>query len=513
MVSEQRKLGKANKSQAELKQEIEALDYEEGINTQLSLTMPFYGQKETKDKERLSELLRNDHGLGPTIPQLKAMRMTDGQARALFRILSQPIQAALNGCAIVPEEGGEAEAEFINNVFFAPPHKGGMTVTFHRFISQLLQALFDGFSAFEKVYWMPSTGDMKGKITLKKLAYRPSETITFITDQDGSFRGFRQQTFAYDKMIDVYIPKEKAFYYAAQEAENPFYGVSYFQSAYYHWDKKVKTYFTAHLAAQRSAIGTRLGTVPKNASKNAKNEFAKNIANMALNQYLLMPEGFAVESMKEGGNFDFLSYLNHHNSQMSKSVLAQFLDKDQGAGKSESSVVDRGDSGNDTFYMMLQAIMDEIASQINHYIIPDLIDVNFKGQKYPKFTWGKLTEEQKARIAKTFEKLSTSGEAMNVTPEFFREVERTMAEELGLEINYTEIEEREDREREAMEDSFQQDQQSEIQGQEEGEISLEELESSNLAGDDEVALSGEGADMIRLAYTFLDQLVEENFNG
>src|SRR5690606_26810638 len=100
-----------------------------------------------------------------------------GHARALYRLITLPIRAALQTSTFVPAEGGEAEAEFIKQVFTTPPGAGGMTVTFQRFMSQMLGALFDGFAAFEKVFWMPEHGPMKGKYTLKKLAYRPSDTI------------------------------------------------------------------------------------------------------------------------------------------------------------------------------------------------------------------------------------------------------------------------------------------------------------------------------------------------
>lgn len=509
-----RKLGSSSpKKPDEVKDEIGPLGQESGVNTALPFTTPYRpvtpqgGKSASKD---LEELMRDEQGLGPSIAQLKSMRMTDGQARALYRLLTLPIHSALKGSSFIPAEGGEKEAEFITAAFLEPPHAGGMVVTFDRFMSQLLQGLFDGFAAFEKVYWVPQYGKMKGKYTLKKLGYRPSETVSFIVDQHGGFEGFRQQTYTYGKSLDVYIPKSNAFYYAAQEEENPYYGVSYFQSAFYHWDKKQKLYFTAHLAAQRSAVGTRVGTVPRTATNAAKAEFARNMANMALNQYLIMPEGFTVESIKEGGNYDFLSMLNHHNSQMSKSILGHFIDKDQGAGRGESSVVDNDSGGDDIFFLTLQAIMDQIASQINHYIIPDLIDANFKGQKYPKFTWGKLTDDQKKRVAKIFEKLATSGDNSSVTPEFMREIEKHMADDLGLEVDYEEVEAREEREREMMQAQVDAQQAEEAAA---NEVSLEELESETLPGDEEVTLSNEEGNLFKLAYTFLDDAIAGDQNG
>ena len=40
----------------------------------------------------------------------------------------------------------------------------------------MLLGLFNGFSAWEMVYWVPKTGPNKGKITLRKIDWRPSET-------------------------------------------------------------------------------------------------------------------------------------------------------------------------------------------------------------------------------------------------------------------------------------------------------------------------------------------------
>ena len=423
--------------------EIPELGVELGTDMNLAFATPFrpvqMGVKKSVDEE-LQELLREEsEDGGPTVRQLVVMRRTDGHARALQRLMVLPIRAALKTASFVPADGGEEEAEFIENVFSTSPSAGGMTVTFQRFMSQMLNALFDGFAAFEKVFWIPINGPMKGKITLKKLAYRPSETVTFVVDKTGGYAGFRQRAQNAGKITDVYIDPDYSFYYAAQEEERKFYGLSFFESAFYHYDKKVKMYFTAHLAAQRAAVGTRVGTVPTNASQAAKREFGAGLANLAFAQYMMVPDGFKVELLKESGTFDFLNFVNHHNHMMSESILAPFFDKDSGGGSGESgALVNFAQPGDAMFLLMLRAIMDDVANQINHYIIPQLIDFNFKGQKYPTFTWGKLTDEQRSAIAATFDKLATAGQSVNATPEFMRALEENVAEEMGLEIDYDE---------------------------------------------------------------------------
>lgn len=843
------------------KPEISELGLELGVDQNLPFTTPFYDEdsKKKNSNRQLMELLRETgDDEGPSVQQLVTMRQMDGQARALYRLLTLPIKSALSKSTFVPAEGGEKEAEFIDSVFRLPPQQGGMSVTFHHFMSQILSGLFTGFSAFEQVYWKPSFGPLKGKFTLKKLAFRPPETVTFITDDTGGFAGFRQRAYVAGKTIDVYIKKEYAFYYACltgdtkislldgtevpiqeladrkepfwlysvdevgnivpgkalrawktgvrsdlveveldngecvratsdhqfmlrdgsyreaaqltagdslmplyrkqeklapkargyeklyqphgvwewthrvvntylegsykknqiihhrnvnplnndpsnlqrvtraehqaihkvlfnaglkkyqeaglassnlklrwttsdfrekfeasltpkrrlelsermramrsedlrsditverisevcvevgasrkrvsevlncdpalvshrlrqagftgtwsnfaaqfggipparrtseqrtadstrmkaqlalmwadpeyramhsasssarmtefwkdsakreihskfmkekwsdpewsvaqgdlisagkqsakdpnnhkvvlvrhlsisedvydievekhhnfatsagvfvhncQEEERKFYGVSFFQSAFYHYDKKIKMYYIAHLAAQRAAVGTRVGTVPANASRGAKAEFATNLSNLALAQWMMVPEGFKVEMLKEQGTFPFLDYINHHNSQMSKSILAGFFDENQGSGANDKAAVSFGQPGDDMFMLMLQSIMDDVANQINHYIIPRLVDWNFSGGKYPIFQWAALTEEQKASISKTFDKLSTAGQSMNVTPEFMRELEKYMAGEMGLKIDFDEIEKEEEEEEELL---------------------------------------------------------------
>jgi hypothetical protein len=316
---------------------------------------------------------------------------------------------------------------------------GGIQTPWERIISQLIAALFDGFAAFEQVYWIPTTGPLKGRITLKKLAHRPAETITFLTDEHGGFAGFRQRAQLHGRVKDVQIAKEDAFYYAAQEDERDFYGISYFQSAFYHYDKKTKLYYIAHLAAQRAAVGTREGTWPAGATEAEKAKFKRALADLGVAQYIAHGENYKVNILKEGGGFDFLSYINHHNSQMSKSVLASFFDSNQGGGSSDTSLVNFGEQSDAMFILMLQAIMGEIAAAINNHLIPKFIDWNFGTTKYPEFEWGTFTDEQKEAIKSTFDKLATAGQGANVTPEFLFELEQKMADEIGLDIDYEKI--------------------------------------------------------------------------
>jgi len=382
-----------------------------------------------------NELWRPDDDT-PTIAQLVEMRKTDGQARALYRLITLPIRSALKGVTFTPAEGGEKEAEFIEQMLTLPPNGGGMTSSLNRVIAEMLLATFDGFSAFEQVYHIPKYGPLKGKICLRKLAYRPSDTVTFLLDDSGGFNGFRQRAYFKGQAMDVGIPRDRAFYFAVQEEERPFYGVSYFQSAFYHYDVKKKMYWLAHLAAQHRAVGSRIGEVPPSASELDKANFRAALEDFGVMQTIMLPPGFKVDNQYPSGTFDYMQLINHHNSQMSKSVLASFFDEQQGGDK---ALVDFGKQSDALFLMGLQSIMEDVAYVINTHLIPKFVDWNFGSSKYPTFTWGPFTDEQKEAINDAFNKLSTAGQTLTVSEDFVFELEKIVAEDLGLPVDYEKV--------------------------------------------------------------------------
>ena len=412
---------------------------EYGISIRLPFSTPFLPPRGMSGrKEELYEVFSEKAEDEPDILQLQAMRRTDGQARALYRLITLPIRSALRTAKFVPTEDGDEEADFIEQMLTLPYSGGGMQTPMRTVVAQMLMAVFDGYSAFEQVLWRPKRGPLKGKWTLRKIAHRPSETVTFITDDHGDFKGIRQRTVIHGREVDEFIDDRSALYFAVQEEERPFYGVSYFQSAFHHFDKKVKLYYIAHLSAQHRAVGSRIGTVPLSASDKEKNDFLKHLEDFGFAQAIVKPEKFEVEHQYPTNSADFLELINHHNSQMSKSVLAAFFDDSQGGG-ADNALVDFGKQSDSMFVMMLQALMDDMAALINEKLTPKFIDWNFGSEKYPEFTWGTFTNEQKEMINDTFGLLSVAS-TTQVTPEFIFELEKYMAEELGFEIDYDEIE-------------------------------------------------------------------------
>jgi hypothetical protein len=116
-----------------------------------------------------------------TIDQVVEMRRRDGQAKALIQLVLLPLRKALQTGTFVEPDNGDAteETDFLNQMWTLPPVAGGMTVSKNRAISQMLLSVTDGFAPFEIVRQIPEDGPLKGKITLRKLAYRDPRTVKF----------------------------------------------------------------------------------------------------------------------------------------------------------------------------------------------------------------------------------------------------------------------------------------------------------------------------------------------
>ncbi len=371
-----------------------------------------------------------------SLAQLNGMRMKSPQVQALYNLIALPIRAALKTATFVPattEEGGEEEAKFIEQMFMTPKESGGMTTPFRRVIAQLINGIYEGFAAFELVYKVPKNGPLKGKFALEKIAHRPASTITFLLDDSGEFAGFRQIANYPNRFVDKKIEPENCVYYTHAHEERAFYGKSMFLSAFGAYDKLVKMEHIAHLAAQRTAMGTRIAKVKRGASSDKLRRLSRDLSDMGVAQHIVTDEDVEVDVVHETPGFPFLDWLNYYNSCMSRAVLAPFFDKAQGG---ENAVVDFGQQTDAYFMIMLNTIMEDIEDVINTQIIPKFIEWNFKSDKYPKFRFGALSDDKKRAVLELFKAAMTAGQGYTGTPEFLLEMEMNLAEEHGFEIDY-----------------------------------------------------------------------------
>ena len=314
------------------------------------------------------------------------MRQNDGTVAALYNLITLTILS--NEWILKPNEqdtNDEIKA-FVEGNFRNPPNLGGMTTPFSLTLSDMLRAVLEGFRFFEKVWTL-----YDGKIVYRKLAPRDASTISLLRDDTGGFDGAIQRVVFKNDYKEITIPKEKGFLFTYGKEKNFLYGESAFKAAYYHYDKKHKLYYLGSLHAQVSAVPPVVLKLPEDYSEGDRDQAEDQVKNFGVRTTVTLPPGYELESFEAKGSQNVLPLIEHHNAEIARSVLGQFLLL--GAGSRTGSF---GQSKNDTenFMRAIRGLMESIADHINAYVIPDLVELNFQSDAYPRFEFIPIDNDQ-----------------------------------------------------------------------------------------------------------------------
>jgi len=307
------------------------------------------------------------------------MRRSDATVQVLELAISLPIRATDFDIQPASDDPTAKEAADLvyDNLF------GGMTHTFDDFLRDALLALFYGFVVFEKVF-----EERDDYIVWRKFAPRHPSTIErFLFDEEGGLAGIRQVGFdPQGRFRQVDIPIEKLLVFIwRREFGNP-YGVSVLRAAYKHWFLKDLAYKLQAIALERWAVGIPVGKVPAGTAEQDKQTFLQMLEAMRGHERaaLVLPEDYTIELIgAEAGqraNQAFVEAIQHHDTMIVKSVLAQFLNL--GTGDVGSWALSRDHS--QLFLMGLNSVAQWFAEHINRYAIPQLCRLNF-GEDFTDF--------------------------------------------------------------------------------------------------------------------------------
>jgi phage gp29-like protein len=315
------------------------------------------------------------------------MRRSDATVQALELAITLPIRATDWDVQPASDDPAAKEAADLvyDNLF------GGMTHTFDDFLRDALLALFYGFVVFEKVF-----EERDNFIVWRKFAPRHPQTIDrFLFDETGGLAGVRQVGLdPQGRFRQVDIPIEKLLVFIwRRELGNP-YGVSVLRAAYKHWFLKDLAYKLQAIALERWAVGIPVGKVPAGTSEQDKQTFLQMLEAMRGHERaaMVLPEDYSVELIgAEAGqraNQAFVEAIQHHDTMIVKSVLAQFLNL--GTGDVGSWALSRDHS--QLFLMGLNSVAQWFADHINRYAIPQLCRLNFGEDftDFPKLTFADL---------------------------------------------------------------------------------------------------------------------------
>jgi phage gp29-like protein len=335
------------------------------------------------------------------------MRRSDATVQALELAITLPIRATDWDVRPASDDPTSKEAADLvyDNLF------GGMTHTFDDFLRDALLALFYGFVVFEKVF-----EERDDYIVWRKFAPRHPQTIErFLFDETGGLAGIRQVGFDPQgrfRRVDIPIDKLLVFIWR-RELGNP-YGVSVLRAAYKHWFLKDLAYKLQAIALERWAVGIPVGKVPTGTSEQDKQTFLQMLEAMRGHERaaMVLPEDYSVELIgAEAGqraNQAFVEAIQHHDTMIVKSVLAQFLNL--GTGDVGSWALSRDHS--QLFLMGLNSVAQWFADHINRYAIPQLCRLNFGEDftNFPELTFADLRLVlQREVLAEAISKLVQTG--------------------------------------------------------------------------------------------------------
>lgn len=345
------------------------------------------------------------------ITNLDEMRRSDSQVHAALEVVKLPIRTATY--EVAPSDPNDPEAvmiaKFVEWVLFT-----GMATSWDDVIRQALLMLDFGFMLFEKVWTVQEDGPYAGYITLHKLAPRPPKTIwQWFTDEDGGLLSIKQLTVKAGTYQFLDVPASKLVRFTYQQEGDNFMGISMLRSAYPHWLIKKNLYVIDAIRAQRYGVGIPRAKLAEGyrPTEDDKAAIATMLQGLSSHQhaYLIEPAQMTVDILvPQGtrGGVDIMSSVEHQNEQITRNILAQFLDM---GGKAQGGSRALGASAMDFFLNAIESIAHQICDVLNKQLIKDLVDMNFETTKYPQLNTIGIKETDVGILAQAAAALTTAG--------------------------------------------------------------------------------------------------------
>lgn len=209
------------------------------------------------------------------------------------------------------------------------------------------------------------------------------------------------------------IPMEKLVIFTHQQEGDNYEGISVLRTAYKHWYLKDVLYKVQAIAIERQGVGIPFVKPPENASEDSRQQARSALRELRSQEkgYLEFPQGFdfGFLDMNAHTTMDADPAIMHHDRQIMKNVLAQFLELGSGSKGGGGSHALSADQSR-LFEQCLEEIAAQIEEIVNDNIIKQLIDYNFTVGKngYPTLEHGKIADDNIQTVATAVAQLATA---------------------------------------------------------------------------------------------------------
>jgi len=331
------------------------------------------------------------------------MRRSDGTVSAAIKVCALPLLCA----NWTVEPASEDKQDRLIAEHMQENLMGGMTITWDSFLRQALTLMLSfGFSMFEKVYEI--RGD--DKYYYKKLAPRLPKTLyQWYTDEEGELTGIQQLTWKGENYEFVDIDAKYLVVFTNEREGANFEGISLLRPAYQHWYYKSNMYRIDAIAAERHGVGLPVFKHPPDAKKEDKDALDSIGKQLHAHEraYVRLSKDYDLDIVGAGSGKlkDIVKSIEHHDQQIVRSILAQFLTL--GSDGTGSYALSRDQSS--FFLMALQSVGANICDTMNRYAIKPLVDINYTVDHYPKLVHGSLETREIQKYAAAVSQMVTSG--------------------------------------------------------------------------------------------------------
>lgn len=346
------------------------------------------------------------------------MRKSDGTVRAAVQAVTLPVRSATWYVKPASEDQADVDiAQFVEACLFEHQE-----LTFDDFLRHALLSLPYGVMPFEKVF---GTKDIDGqtRIIWTKLAPRLPRSVQKWAIAGGKF-GITQTTS--DGRV-VEIPGEKLLIFVNEREGDNWWGTSILRAAYKHWYIKNTIYKIDAIAFERQGLGVPFVKLPENYTERDRQKAEDILKNLRANSqaYIIEPHDYEIgfKDMMSDKTRDPQNSLAHHNREIMKSVLAQFLELGATGASGSSGSRALSEDHSDLFLQAIESVARGIAATVNQ-AIRELVDLNFDSvETYPELDFEGITTVDVQAIATAYQTLTNTGA---VTPQeadekYFRE--------------------------------------------------------------------------------------------
>lgn len=387
--------------------------------------------------------LADDEFLVTTMPEREwiedcaKMLKAGGQPAAVEKALSLPIRSA--NLTIEKPEKDKGQTEFVREVLYSGGQSDGMQPDLVGIVAQMAMAI-----AYKRTYHeIEWTTGSDGRSRYKKVAWRPPATCEPIRSlANGDLMGFRQMIDSrvwadprfrrevvkvgndrWDQFGYVRIPANRAVVHIHGQHRDPVNGISDLAVTHWAWklQQKILLMWATFLDGASLPKVTAYGENPTEA-----NAMARTIASLRGSGVvgLVRPPNldpsikpYDVLDNSGAGAAQFAEMINYLEQQMTKSVLAGFLDLTSNATRGIGSYALSADQSG-LFLTSRQAAAKELGATVTRQLIAPLVRVNFGSKAaVPRLVFEQMGQEQSTLAMQMLQQLG-SVQNVSVPPGF-----------------------------------------------------------------------------------------------